>query len=471
MHKKLLEQLRSIVGSQRLLQEESQKAYASSDQATNVNACLPFLVVKVQSVNELIAVTQTCISFRRPLVVRASGTGKSGGAVPGSSFVVIDISALNKIISIDSANLTAELEPGVILGVFQAKLKKLGLFYPPDPASKDICSIGGNVAENAGGPSTLKYGVTRDYVLGGQAVLGTGEVIDFGKRCPKGVAGYDIGSILCGSEGTLAVITKIRLRLLPLPQDLACALFLFANDSDALKAIPQIFAQGHVPKILEYFDGICIQALQKQGLLKSVPKENAALLVECDASFKDGGRTQLLAIQSGLSVAPEHIIWAYSKREQTKLRSMREGLSKALTQLLGLKISEDIAIPIAKLADFRSWFLAQGRIFSLTSALFGHAGDGNLHVQILFAKEADKKRAQALRHEVLLQVLKLGGTLSAEHGIGLQKKAYLPLEQSDALINLQKRIKQAFDPHNILNPGKIFDSEALNINEPSQLLK
>jgi len=452
----LLLELSSVVSAKNILRQEQAKAYASIDRSTNVSACVPLVVVRVQSIRELISVTRICLRYKNPLVVRAGGTGKSGGAVPQASWVVIDIRALNKIINIDTENLTAELEPGVILGDFQNRVKEYGLFYPPDPASQDICTIGGNVAENAGGPCTLKYGCTRDYLLGGQAILGTGELIDFGKRCPKGVAGFDIASILCGSEGTLAVFTKFTLRLLPWPKDQAQCLFLFKSEEEALSAVPQIFAAGHRPKILEYIDSLCLKALKKQELMMFCGAEAyAALLIECDASFANGGRMQIDAIIQSLGSAIKSVIWANNAKEQQDFRRMRAGLSEACSNYLGKKISEDIALPISKLALFRRWFIGQGSS-RLSCALFGHAGDGNLHVQIMFEEEEDRSLAQALRHEVLLNVLDLGGTLSAEHGIGLQKVDYLPLEQSPELINLQKRIKLAFDPHNLLNPGKIF---------------
>jgi glycolate oxidase len=452
---RLLEELRLVVGANNVLQD-GEAHYASMDQSTNVRACLPLAVVRVKSIDELIRAAKICINLKNPLVIRAAGTGKSGGAVPQATWVVIDISALNKIIHIDKDNLSAEVEPGVILGEFQARVREHGLFYPPDPASYEKCTIGGNVAENAGGPSTLKYGCTKEYVLGGQALLGTGEVINFGKACPKGVAGYDIASILCGSEGTLAVFTKLTLRLLPLPKDEAQSLFLFKSEEEALMCVKQIFGCGHRPKILEYIDHVCIKALQKAGHMKFVPESaKAALLIECDASFAGGGRMQIAALKESLKLPLVGVIDAQSLEGPYDFRQIRASLSEACHKYLGKKISEDIAVPISRLAALRNWFMAQ-RKNSLVCALFGHAGDGNLHVQILFAEEKEREQAQILRHELLLKVLALGGTISAEHGIGLQKVSYLVLEQSVELINLQKRIKHAFDPHNLLNPGKIF---------------
>jgi glycolate oxidase len=458
MNQELIKVLKLIVGEDNLLLDPQKIRYASYDQSTNVKSCVPGLVVLVETREQLIQVTQSCIRFRTALLIRAAGTGKSGGAVPAhAKLVVIDISKLNKIIYINKENLIAELEPAVILRDFQERVEEHNLFYPPDPASRALCTIGGNVAENASGPSTLKYGCTRDYLLGGEAIIGNGDVINFGKRCPKGVAGYDIASLLCGSEGTLAVFTKFIVRLLPLPQDLAQGLFLFTDERQAFAAITLLFNNGHRPKILEYIDNTCLKALRKQSYLSFISKNTqAALLVECDASFAPQAQLQLEAIIKNLNALSSQVVIARNKHEQQELRALRSQLSEACQQYLGFKISEDVAVPLGELANFRTWFKNQEQKYPLTTALFGHAGDGNLHVQILFENEALRDQAQALRHEVLLYVLKLGGTLSAEHGIGLQKIAYLPLEQSAELIELQQRIKHAFDPYNLLNPGKIF---------------
>ncbi len=454
----IIDLLKKCISPEQVLTSDVDKSYAQIDQSTNVLPSLPLAVVKVEKSSELIAVVQCCIKEKQALVIRAAGTGKSGGAVGDASSIVIDITALNRIINIDVANRTAEVEPGLVLGDFQAAVRKCGLFYPPDPASWAICTLGGNVAENASGPSTLKYGCTRDYLLGGQAIIGSGEVIDFGKRCPKGVAGYDIASILCGSEGTLAVFTKFILRLLPLPKDECAALFLFKDDSQALDAVSSVFHHGHLPKTLEYIDQNCLSALQKYGHLTHLKPDISALLIECDAAYSGGAKQQIEAILSTLKQSIIGSECAQKSSDREILWRARSSMSDACSQFLGSKISEDIAIPLSKMKDFSVWFKAQEQSPDLVCGLFGHAGDGNLHVQIMYGDEKYRKIAQNLRHQVLLKVLDLGGTLSAEHGIGLQKKSYLPLEQSPALIDLQKRIKQAFDPNHLLNPGKIFDS-------------
>lgn len=452
-----LEYITTRIDPKRVLISDHDKSYAQCDQSSNVAPSMPFIVIKVASSDELIWTVQACIRYKMPIVMRGSGTGKSGGAVASPTAVVIDISGLNRILEINVNNLTVDVEPGVILGDLQAAVKKVGLFYPPDPASWATCTIGGNVAENAAGPSTLKYGCTRNYLLGGLAIIGTGEIIDFGKRCPKGVTGYDIASLLCGSEGTLAIFTQFTLRLLPNPKDESTALFIFDNDNKALNAVTAVLHNGHLPKTLEYIDHHCMAALKKSGHLGHIDSGLSALLIECDASYLGGAHKQIEAIAETLKGLVLQQEFASSPQERLDLWRARSHLSAACSSFLGHKLSEDMAIPLCSMQEFAEWFRLQEQNPHLLCGLFGHAGDGNLHVQIMFDDKKYNAEAQNLRHNLLLKVLSLGGTLSAEHGIGLQKKSYLHLEQSKALIDTQKRIKKAFDPYNLLNPGKIFD--------------
>lgn len=442
-----------------LFTTEADKIYASLDQSTNVSASLPQCVVQVKSIEELIAVVRLCLDERVAIVMRGAGSGKSGGAVAEKNSVVIDTRWLNRIISIDKQNLFCEVEPGVVLANLQQAVAAEGLYYPVDPASAKICTLGGNVAENAAGPSTLKYGTTRDYLLGGQAILGTGDIIDFGKRCPKGVTGFDIASLLCGSEGTLAIFTKLRLRLLPLPQSQSAAVFFFGEEEKALLAVNYILNHGHWPKTLEYVDQTCLQALSQKTDFSCPTQAQAALIVECDASYPQGANEQIAAILADLK--SHFTLWplvARTDAERQLLWQKRCLLSEACTKWLGHKLSEDVAVPLGAISSFGIKVRQLSQPPHIICALFGHAGDGNLHVQIMFDDLIYKKPAQEIRHKILLLALELGGTLTAEHGIGLQKKDYLCLEQSPSLMDLQRRIKHAFDPHNLLNPGKIFDA-------------
>lgn len=453
---KLLNDLEKIIDKKNILTKDVDKAYAQKDQSTNVIFSMPLLVVMVDDVKDLIEVVRLLIKHRTPLLVRGAGSGKSGGAVPDNQTVVIDITRLNRF-SIDKDNLLALAEPGVLLGDLQAAALKENLYYPPDPASALFCTLGGNVAENAAGPSTIKYGTTRDYFLGGQAIIGTGEIIDFGKHGPKGVAGYDVASLLCGSEGTLGIFTKLILRLLPKPLSQAAAVYYFTDEEEALFLVNIILQQGHRPKTLEYVDSICLFALKKLLGLTIPNKAQAALIIECDASYEGGANKQIELISKLLRQHAQITVkQAFSDEERLDIWQQRSMLSEACTKLTGYKISEDIAVPLGALASFQKT-IKQLASKNVKCGLFGHAGDGNLHVQIMYDHPKFRAMAEDIRHKILLLVVSLKGTIAAEHGIGLQKKAYLGLEQSAQLIELQKRIKRAFDPYNLLNPAKIFD--------------
>lgn len=426
----LFQEISQIVSPSSVLVAEADKAYAGIDKTTNIESSLPLLVVKASTTDELVDVARLCLKRKVPVVIRASGTGKSGGAVARNDAVIIDISALNRIISIDKDNLLAEVEPGVILGVFKEEVKRAGLFYPPDPASFEECAIGGNVAENAAGPSTIKYGTTRDYLLGGQVLIGTGELLDFGKRCLKGVAGYDVASLLCGSEGTLGIFTRLILRLLPRPLSFAAAECFFADEKVALESVNILLTRGHRPTTLEYIDHHSLRALYK-FLGQSLPEAfRASLVIECDANFDKGARKELESILVSLKGhGLIDVAIAEDDGDRQKVWQRRSKLSEACLGYLGHKISEDIAVPLGRLLELKDGIEAL-KSPHLTCSLFGHAGDGNLHVQIMFDDAKYLDEAEYLRHQILLLVLKLQGTLTAEHGIGLKKKSYLSLEQS-----------------------------------------
>jgi glycolate oxidase len=450
----------SIVGPENILIDEKDKMYASIDQSNGLNRIVPMMVIKVSSQKELVACVQACLKNKTPIVIRAAGSGKSGGAIPSPNCVVIDISKFNKIIDIDKANLLAHVEPGLVLSSFKHTVEAKNLFYPPDPASQNFCTLGGNVAENAAGPSTLKYGSTRDYVLGGKAIIGTGEIIEFGKLCPKGVAGYDITSLLCGSEGTLAVFLRLTLRLLPKPQSLSMGVFYFNDELSALLAIERILLGGCRPRALEYIDKVCLSAL-KAYLNIDLPDHAYVLIIECDSMTACGAQQELYDIRKILHPLSAHVEIVTNEGGINTWWQRRSLLSKACDAYLGYKISEDIAIPLGKIKNFRENIKILDQNSHLLIGLFGHAGDGNLHVQIMFDSLKHAHMAIKISKKILLLVVGLGGTIAAEHGIGLKKKTYLPLEQSLALIELQKRIKLAFDPYNLLNPGKIFDLSSL----------
>lgn len=446
----------SLVPKNNVLLSDKDKAYAAQDKSHGLQKLMPAVVIKVYSERELIDCVRACLNHKTPITIRACGTGRTGGALASLGGVVIDVCGLNRIISIDSENLTVEVEPGVILKDLKDAVFEHGLYYPIDPASEDICSIGGNVAENAAGPSTVKYGTTRDYLLGGTAILGTGEVIEFGKRCVKGVAGFDVGSLLCGSEGTLAVFTKLRLRLIPYPQGKASGIFYFRHQHEALVAVNYLFQNGFRPKRLEYIDSISLKALSRMKPAMSL-LEHPALLIECDAHTNKSAHEDLCAITELLTPLLLEKKTLDTPEDYHKVWQSRALLSEASSTYLGYKLSEDIAVPLGRLNDLQTVAQTLSSPPHLVLGLFGHAGDGNLHVQIMFDDPSLAEKAVLVSQELLKKVLDLGGTVAAEHGIGIKKKLGLTMEQSNELIALQKRLKLAFDPHNLLNPGKIFD--------------
>ncbi len=417
----------------------------------------PSAIVWPQTTEDVAAVMRYASAHGVAVIPRGAGTGMTGGAVPASGAIVLSLERMNRILEIDADNLTVLVEPGVINGRLQRELERHRLFYPPDPASLHFCTIGGNVAENAGGPRALKYGVTRDYVIGLEAVLPDGTVITTGVRTAKGVVGYDLTRLLVGSEGTLAIVTKIRLKVVPLPEDVVSLLVLFRALEPAGIAVREIIAAGIIPRAIEFMDREAVKAIENYRPV-GLPKDaEAVLLVELDghaaAITKEAGQIKTICEKLGGSV-----IMAENEIARMKLWESRRALSPALFHISPAKINEDIVVPRNRLAEM----LVTLRMLSEQSGIrivnFGHAGDGNIHVNLMVNREDQEEyaRAKGLVKEIFSHTLRMGGTISGEHGIGLTKAEYLPMEVGEAEMHLMKRLKAAFDPKNILNPGKIF---------------
>jgi glycolate oxidase len=394
---------------------------------------------------------------------RGAGTGKSGGCVPVCGGVVLQLDRLNHIIRIDKDNLVAEVGPGVILEDLQKAVEAEGLFYPPDPASLSMCTLGGNVAENAGGPRALKYGVTGTYVLGLESVLATGEAVRVGRQTTKGVAGYDLTSLLVGSEGTLGVITGITLKLLPAPRHVQTAIATFPSSAHAVRAVSAVLAAGILPRTLEYLDRDSIAAVRTLNPPYRFPADaGAALIIETDGESAQG---TLDALVCALDVASAHgaaePLVAQHEKQRRDIWQSRRLLSEATRKLKKHKVSEDIVVPRSKIPEMVARTGALGEKHALSTCSFGHAGDGNLHTQILFDSDDDLVRVNALLDELFAIVIELGGTITGEHGVGLAKQKYLPLELSEDVLKLSARIKRAFDPAGILNPGKFLPHKLL----------
>jgi len=392
-------------------------------------------------------------------VVRGAGTGYTGGAVPTSGGIVLSMARLNRILEIDELNLVAVVEPNVINGDLQRAVARLGLFYPPDPASLDTSSIGGNVAECAGGPRAFKYGTTKRYVLALEAVLPTGEILPTGSKAVKNVVGYDVTQLLVGSEGTLAIITKITLRLIPQPPARATLSASFTNVRHAVDAVSALIARRVVPAAIELVDDDSLRAVESYVGRSVVPAGAGALLiVECDgtaAGVEEEMANVATACEDTKALA---VTRATTDTDRDALWHVRRQLSLALRATGLLKINHDVVVPRGRVPELFDVIADLKQRHALRVASFGHAGDGNIHVNLMVNKDDPQERARATQaeRELFERVVSLEGSISGEHGIGFAKARYLPIELSPEEIALMKRLKTAFDPNGILNPGKIF---------------
>ncbi len=393
-----------------------------------------------------------------PVVPRGAGSGMSGGAVPVEGGLVISLERMNRILEIDPDNMVAKVEPGVITAHLQEEVERLGLFYPPDPASIKISTIGGNVAECAGGLRAVKYGVTRDYVLGLQAVLPTGEIVKTGVQTMKGVAGYDLTRLLVGSEGTLAIITRIILKLLPKPESKMTMLAMFSQVEDAVRAVCRMIRARVIPAVLELIDSRCIQCLRAEIDLSIPTQTGALLLIEVDGEHSSVKRDAARVEGMLRNCRALEIRTAKDKEEAEALWEARRNLSPSLYKLRPHKISQDIVVPRSRMPDLIRFLGELERRYGLPIPAFGHAGDGNIHVNVMLDKErrGETQKAEEIIELVFKRVIQLGGTITGEHGIGITKREYLGMEIAPDAVRLMARIKRAFDPNGILNPGKLL---------------
>ena len=456
MNQDTIHKLREIVGQDQVTTVPEELACYSYDGTGQEYP--PAAVVFPGSTEEICRIMALASATPFPVVPRGAGTGMTGGALPVSGGLVMVMSRLNRILEIDRDNQIAAVEPGVITGDLRTEAGRHGLYYPPDPASLKFCTMGGNVAECAGGPSAVKYGVTRDYVLGLEAVLPDGRLIHTGVRTAKGVVGYDLTRLLVGSEGTLAIVTKITVRLLPAPEARSTLLVLCAGMVEATSLVASILAH-HTPCTLEYMDRTALNIVRDK-LPSPFPEEaEALLLIELDGQrdtvpLATRQLTEFLQTQPGIIQSRT----AESEAEADQLWAARRAISPSAFSLKPHKMSEDVVVPRSRLPQLVSCTEALSRDLGVVIFTFGHAGDGNIHVNIMLDKNDPQEVRQAHTAKQLLfeEVLRLGGTLSGEHGIGLTKAPYLDMELDQPTMALMQEIKKLFDPRNILNPGKIF---------------
>jgi len=417
----------------------------------------PAAVVWPHDVLDVIKVITYAYANGVPVIPRGAGTGMTGGAVPSQGAIILSMEKMNRIIEIDEENLTVLVEPGVLNGKLQRELQRRKLFYPPDPASMNFCTIGGNVAENAGGARAVKYGVTKDYVMGLEAVLPDGRLIKTGVKTAKGVVGYDLTGLLVGSEGTLAVITKIRLKVLPLPQEVITLMVFFKELEKSGVAVTQIITAGIIPRTLEFLDRETIMAIENYKPIGLPGDIDAMLLIELD-----GHPSVITRDAEKISEICGHldgeVTMAENEAAREKLWEARRAVSPALFHISPTKINEDIVVPRNRLPEMLRILRGLSESTGIRIVNFGHAGDGNIHVNLMVDRNnrEEYEKARKLVGDIFRATLELGGTISGEHGVGLTKKEYITMEIQPDELELMKKIKAVFDPKNILNPGKIF---------------
>lgn len=453
---KVLEELAHIVGPSHFVTGKDDLAGYASD-GTKLKF-IPDAVAFPRSSEEISRIFVLASKTYFPIIPRGAGSGMSGGALPVKGGLVMAMDRFNRILKIDRDNLIAKVEPGVITARLQEEVEKAGLFYPPDPASAGISTIGGNVAECAGGLRAVKYGVTRDYVLGLTVVLPTGEIIKTGVETIKGVAGYDLTRLIVGSEGTLAVITSITLRLVPQPETKRTMAAFFCDLSSALKTVTHIISKKIIPTILEFLDRQSIDCVRDEMDMEIPSNAGAMLLIEVDGDEStvnsDAEKIREICVQAG---AVSFQI-ASGEEEAERLWEARREVSPSLLKLRPGKVSEDIVVPRSRMVELVSFLGQLGMRYGLPIPAFGHAGDGNIHVNIMLDKEIPEEvdRADAVVRELFRKVIEMGGTITGEHGIGITKAPYVEMEISGPALQLMSRLKKAFDPKGILNPGKIL---------------
>jgi len=421
---------------------------------------LPEAVVLAASPQEVAAVLRFATSQGVPVVPRGAGTGLSGGSVPAQGGIALVVAGMRRITEIDTGSMLVVTEPGVITGELQKSVEEAGMFYPPDPASLNYCTIGGNVAENAGGPRAVKYGVTKDYVLGLEVAVPGGDLVRLGGKQVKNVTGYNLVQLFVGSEGTLGVITEVILRLLPKPPAKKTMLAIFDRLEDAADAVAAVMAGGVTPTTLEIMDKTSINCVEDYLRLGLPRDAEAFLLIEVDGMpvAVEAEAEVIAGICRGKRVRSFEM--ARDAKEADTLWRARRAVSPAISQVRRAKIGEDISVPRSAIPAMVREIQRISREHDLPIAIFGHAGDGNLHPNIL-ADRRNPTEMQRVEHAIAAifeASVRLGGTLSGEHGIGLSKQPFLRMALSPEAIRLMQDVKRAVDPKGILNPGKIFGS-------------
>lgn len=458
----IIDQFKEIVGEKFLLTDAESVDKYGRDETENLFYA-PEVIVKPKTPQEISALLKICNQHLIPVTPRGAGTGLTGGALPNFGGLVISMERFNSILEIDERNLQVTTEPGVITEVLQNTVKEKGLFYPPDPASKGSCFIGGNISENSGGPKAVKYGVVKDYVLNLEVVLPTGEIIWTGSNVLKNATGYNITQLIVGSEGTLGIVTKIVLRLIPHPKFDLLLLAPFNSLEKASEAVSAIFRAGITPSAMELMEIESIKLASKMCESTAIPITDdlaAHLIIEVDGNNLDVLMNEMEAISEVLAnFEVGELYFADDAQQKNELWKIRRKANEA-SVAAGYTIEEDTVVPRAELPKLIKGVKALGEQNGFKVVCYGHAGDGNLHIRInhpTIKKSFESEEMKNILTALFELVKKLGGTISGEHGIGLIQKSYMPVMFDKVTLELMSGIKKTFDPNNILNPGKIFN--------------
>ncbi len=449
--------IKAIVGNENFFDSYEDRLVYSYD-GTPVIQQMPEAIVFPKDEEQISKILNLANNERFSIVPRGAGTGLSGGSVPVENSIVLVMTKWNKILEIDENNLTATVQPGVVTGVLQKEVEKLGLFYPPDPGSLNVCTIGGNVANNAGGLRGLKYGVTKNYVLGVEMLLPDGKLLKTGGKNMKDVAGYNLRDFIVGSEGTLGIITKVLLKLIPKPTKSITILAFFDKLTDSAQAVSDIIAAKITPAMMEFLDNTtinCVEDYTKIGLPRNV---EALLLIEVDgrgSEVKDDAETVKFILKKNKALAVRE---AFDETQANVLKTARRSAFSALARRMPTTILEDATVPRSELPVMIEKIVKASKMFDVIIGNFGHAGDGNLHPTALTDEREQKELEKAHRafDYIFDEAIKLGGTITGEHGTGLAKKQFLEKVTGPVGLDMMIRIKKAIDVNNILNPGKIF---------------
>lgn len=419
---------------------------------------IPDIIVKPRTPDEVVSILNIANHEKIPVIPRGAGTGFAGGSVPVQGGIVLSLQNMDRIIEINKDDMYVVVEPGVVTRIIQKAAEAEGLFYPPDPSSVNICTIGGNISTGAGGARGIKYGTTKDYVMGLDVAITSGEVISIGTRAPRSVAGYDLTRLMVGSEGTLGVITKAILRLIPLPEKTITVTALFSGLNSAASAISLLLKSPVRPSVLEFLDRESIRVVRELLPLKAREKAEAMLLIELDGleGTVDKGLPEIAEICKRSGAIDFEVASTSSDRE--RLWTARRSVSPALYKINSTKINEDVVVPRSRLSELIVEIENISLKYKLQIVSFGHAGDGNLHINIMTdEKNAEEfERAKKAVKALFEATLRLNGSISGEHGIGVTKAPFLSMEVGMRAIEIMKGIKKAFDPNNILNPGKLW---------------